>query len=117
MTYVPVVVPPTPPSPRTRELAGLLTQVLEEYTKAHPATTSAEIRAAVRMAQMSTKGSQAQVATMISLILGFVVLGLGAGLFYSRSGGDFEFPVAAPMIIAVLILIVAVAMVVLRSRS
>ena len=42
MIFVPVVTPPTPPSPRTRELAGLLGQVVQEYTKAHPATTRAE---------------------------------------------------------------------------
>ena len=34
MTYVPIpIVPPTPPSPRTRELAELLARVIEEYEK------------------------------------------------------------------------------------
>jgi hypothetical protein len=116
MTYVPVVTPPTPPSPRTRELAGLLAQVLEEYTKAHPATTKAEIRAAVRMAQMSAAGSQATAVTVISLALGLVVAFLGFGLFYFRSAGDTEITAALPMIIVGLIVLIAIAMAVVRNR-
>jgi hypothetical protein len=117
MTYVPVVTPPTPPSPRTRELAGLLAKVLEEYTKAHPATTRAEIRAAVRMAQMSTGGNQATVATVISLVLGLVVMFLAMGLFYFRSAGETEMTVALPIIIVAVILVLLLAMFVVRNRQ
>jgi hypothetical protein len=117
MTYVPVVTPPTPPSPRTRELAGLLSQVLEEYTKAHPATTRAEIRAAVRMAQMSTSGSQATAVTVISLVLGLVVLFLGAGLFYFRNAGQTEFTLALPMIVAILVFVLLIGLVVIKARE
>ncbi len=117
MTYVPVVTPPTPPSPRTRELAGLLSQVLQEYTKAHPATTRAEIRAAVRMALMSTGGSQATMAMVLSLVLGLVVAVLGFGLLFFRSAGEAEVTTALPMIIVALILGIAILMFVVRSRQ
>ena len=90
MTYVPVVVPPTnapPPSPRTRELAGLLTKVLDEYTKAHPAVSKAEIRAAFRMAQMKTGQDSTRTALALSLGLGVMIFVLAIGLFFARAGG------------------------------
>ncbi|MGD2120667.1 MAG: hypothetical protein PVJ76_02935 [Gemmatimonadota bacterium] len=117
MTYVPVVTPPTPPSPRVRELAGLLRQVLEEYKKAHPATTRTEIRAAVRMALMSTGGNQATVATVLSLVLGLGVAVLGFGLFFFQRAGEVEITAALPMIIAALLLVFAIAMFVIRNRQ
>jgi hypothetical protein len=91
--------------------------VLEEYTKAHPATTRAEIRAAVRMAQMSTAaGNQATAVTAISLALGLVVAFLGFGLFYFRSAGEAEFTPVLPMIIVALIVAIAIGMFVVRNR-
>ncbi len=118
MAYVPITpTVATPPSPRTRELAGLLAQVLEEYTKAHPATTRAEIRAAVRMAQMSAGGNQATMATVVSLVVGLVVMFLGVGLLYFRSAGEADFTLALPGIVAIMILILAIVLIVVRTRS
>jgi hypothetical protein len=91
--------------------------VLAEYTKAHPATTRTEIRAAVRMALMSTGGNQATVATVISLVLGLVVLFLGFGLFFFQNAGETEITAALPMIIVALILFIAIAMLVVRNRQ
>ncbi|MBT8396767.1 MAG: hypothetical protein HKO65_16165 [Gemmatimonadetes bacterium] len=119
MTYVPIVTPtPTPPpSPRTRELAGLLTKVLDEYAKAHPAVTNAEVRAAIRIAQSSSGPDQARTTLVISLALGMVVAFLGFGLFYFRSAGGGEISASLPMIIAVLVMVLLIALVALKARS
>ncbi len=109
MIYVPIVVPTQvpPPSPRTRELAGLLDKVLEEYTKAHPATTRAEIRAAIRMAQMSAGPDRTKVAVGVSLALG-VSLAMGVlGFAFFQSAGGVEFRAALPFILIVLFGILA----------
>jgi len=118
MTYVPIVPPSTtqPPSPRTRELAGLLSKVLEEYTKAHPSTTKAEVRAAIRMAQMSAGPANAKVALALTLFLGFLALGLFFGLFYARSGGGIDIGSALPFGIAVLVGLLLVILTVIKSQ-
>ncbi len=119
MTYVPVVTPtPTPPpSPRTRELAGLLTKVLEEYSKAHPATTNAEIRAAVRLAQMSAGPDRTKVAVGLSLGLGLGVAFLMLGLFFFRSAGEVEVSAILPMIVMGLIVVLGLVLVVVKAQS
>lgn len=123
MTYVPIVTPPVtqpPPSPRTRELAGLLTKVLEEYEKAHPAVTSAEVRAALRLAQMSAGPDRSKVAAGVSLAVGLGVAMLTLGLFFFRSsggGGDMEFPVILPMIIMGVIVLLGMLVVMIRLKG
>ena len=119
MSYVPIVTPtPTPPpSPRTRELAGLLSKVLDEYTKAHPAVTNAEVRAAIRLAQASAGPDQTRIAAILSLTVGLVIAGLGLGLFYFRSTGGGDFGPILPIIIAVLVVLVGVAMLAVKAQS
>jgi len=101
MSYVPIVtstyVPP--PSPRTRELAELLGKVLEEYTKAHPATTTAEVRAAIRLAQTSAGPDRTKLAVGLSLGVGLGVMMLTLGLFFFRSAGEVEIPAILPMML------------------
>jgi hypothetical protein len=120
MAYVPVV-PPTstsPPSPRTRELAGLLSQVLDEYQKAHPATTKGEVRAALKLAQMSAGPDRTQTAALISFGLGVCVFLLALGLFFFRSGGgDLDIPASFPMIIMGLIVLLGIVVALLRLLS
>ena len=119
MTYIPIVPStPTPPaSPRTRELAGLLSQVLEEYQKAHPAVTPAEMRAAVRLAQMSVKGGNQTVGLVISLGLGLLVAGLMAGLLFFRSSGDAEGGPVLSMVVIGLIVFVGLIAVLVKAMS
>lgn len=123
MTYVPIVTPTNAPplSPRTRELAGLITKVMDEYTKAHPATTKAEIRAAVRMAQASAGGGPSNVAALLSLSLGLGVAALTFGLFFFRSAGGGgadgpEIGPVLPMIIMALIVLLGLVMVIAKRR-
>jgi len=119
MTYVPIVIPTQvpPPSPRTRELSGLLGKVLEEYTKAHPATTKAEIRAAIRMAQMSAGPDKTKVAAGISLALGLGVAMLTLGLFFFASAGEVNFRAISPMIIMAVIVLLGLVAAVIAIRS
>ena len=103
MSYIPIVMPPTtpqPPSPRTRELAEILAKVLEEYQKAHPSVTGAELRAAIRLAQSSTGKDKAPVALALSLGLGLLVGGLTLGLVFVGRSGQIE--LGSSMIMVVL---------------
>jgi hypothetical protein len=117
MAFVPVSAPPTyPPSPRTRELAGLLSKVLEEYTKAHPSVTKAEIRAAIRMAQMSAGPDRTRVVAILTITLGLGVAGLFAGLlFQGAPGGESGDPF--PMIIAAVIAFLGIVIVAVKLQS
>ncbi|HKJ02461.1 MAG TPA: hypothetical protein VJ997_08405 [Longimicrobiales bacterium] len=87
MAYVPVVVPPQPPSPRTRELAQLLGRVIEEYEKHHPAVTGPEVRGALRMAARSSKAA-AVPAAALAAGLGLVLLLAGVAAFLLVQGGS-----------------------------
>jgi hypothetical protein len=121
MTYVPIVTPsttPQPPSPRTRELAGLLTKVLEEYQNAHPSVSRSEVRAALRLAQLSTGGDKAPVALVVSLTLGLLVAGVGLGLlFFMRGGGEIEMTSSLPMVIMAIAIFLGIVMVLVKGLS
>lgn len=116
MAYIPIVTPPAhvpPPSPRVRELASLLGKVLQEYTKAHPATTSAEIRAAVRMAMMSAGPDRGKTAAALSLTLGLGVAVLTFGLvFFQRSGGVNV--AILPMVILGIVVFLAIVLIMVK---
>jgi hypothetical protein len=118
MTYVPIITPtPTqPPSPRTRELAGLLSKVLEEYTKAHPGVSNSEVRAAIRLARMSAAPDSTTVAVKLSLALGLGVLMMTLGVFFFGKTEGFEIGPILPIIIAVGFGLVAVALAVVKSQ-
>jgi hypothetical protein len=118
MAFVPVSTPPTyPPSPRTRELAGLLSKVLEEYTRAHPSVTKAEIRSAIRMAQMSAGPDRGKVAVLLALALGIGVAGLLMGLLLYQGAEGGGSGTMSSMVIAAVIALVAVMMVMVKLQS
>jgi hypothetical protein len=118
MTYVPIVTPPPtqPTSPRTRELAGLLSKVLQEYTKAHPSTTKAEVRAAIRMAHMSAGPDKTKAVAAIGLALGLLVFSLLLGLFYARSAGGLDIDSVLPFGIAIVVGLLLVVLIVIKSQ-
>jgi hypothetical protein len=119
MTYVPIVPhsPSSPPSPRTRDLASLLTKVLEEYRKTHPATTDAEIRAAVRLAQLTSRSGNPAVPLLVSLCLGLLVAGVLGALFFFRSAGGAEFGPEMPMVVMALVVFLAIVAILVKVRS
>ena len=82
MTYVPIV-PPTPTSPRTRELADQLARVMAEFEQTHPSVTRAEKRQAARLALEATRSSD---AGPVAVVLGLIVL-LILGLLYFFTRG------------------------------
>jgi hypothetical protein len=108
VTYVPIpIVPPTPPSPRTRELADLLARVIEEYEKHHPTVSGAEVREALNLASRSSKAvAPAAPKVLALLLLGLAALGAGLFLAVERSGGGAapEFPMIAVVIGVILVL-------------
>jgi hypothetical protein len=117
--FVPVIPPHhEPPSPRTRELAGLLGRVIEEYEKHHPSVTGREVRAALDLAARNSGTAMSENAKAIAIVsvcvLGFLAAGLAATL--SDGGGmPDSLPVAA---VAVgLLLVFGVLVLVKRLRG
>jgi hypothetical protein len=119
MTYVPVVVPPTQQaSPRTRELAGLLGKVLEEYKKTHPAVTDAEVRMAFRLASSSVGSVKAAKIAVLVGVLSLVVATMVAGLFVGGGdGGGADSPIALSGVIAGLVVALGIVAIVKKRRS
>jgi hypothetical protein len=119
MAYIPVVphTPSPPPSPRTRELAGLLTKVLEEYKKSHPATSDAEIRAAVRLAQLSSRSGNQALPAAVSLGVGLLAAGVAAGIVFFRAGAGGEMESGFPMIVMAVAVFLAIVFVLVKVAS
>ncbi len=122
MTYVPIVTPPPtqpPLSPRTRELAGLLTKVVDEYQQAHPKLSRQEVRAAIRMTALTAaRGSGGGPrAVVLSLALGILALGLVVGLLFLRGADPGAGEGAVPMIVVAVIAFLGLVAVGLKSLS
>ncbi len=117
MSYVPIVTPtPSPPSPRSRELADLLRRVIEAYEEGHSTTTRAEIRAATRLA-LSKAGPSRLGAPIVALTLGgLMALLLGVFVFLRQSGGLVDLPSSVPIIGVGIVTIALAAVAVIRAR-
>jgi hypothetical protein len=113
--FVPVV-PPQPPSPRTRELADLLTRAIEEYEKYHPGVSGQEVRAALQLAARSSRKAgpdprMVGAATALAVLLsGFVVVALKGG-----DAGVGPVPIVA-MALAVFAVVFTVALLIRHGR-
>ena len=70
--YVPVVVPPQPPSRQAQELAELLSRVVSEYERTHSSITPGEVQQAFMLAQQRSSGA-AGARPLILLALGLAV--------------------------------------------
>lgn len=119
MFYVPIVpTTSTPPSPRTRELADLLSRVIREYESHHPSVTGAEVRSAIRLAaQSSSKGTQAASAK-VALLLGLsLFVAAGVAFLIQARGRGLEGAGDVPLIAAVLVGIVLIAILVALKAS
>ena len=88
--------------------------MVDEYTRAHPATTKAEIRAAFRLAQVAGGGNSA--AAALSLGVGLGVAALLGGVFYFRSAGDIAIGPILPMIIGVAVVLIGI-LALFKARS
>ena len=101
MTYVPIIVPPTSPSPRARELAGEISRTIVDYEQLHPSVTRAEVQQATRLAMQATGGQGHELAAVAGVLgllsaaaLGAYVYGSGAGVD-SLAGGDLPYRLIA----------------------
>jgi hypothetical protein len=106
-----------PPSPRTREMANLLTRVLEEYRKSHPATTDAEIRAAVRLAQLASRSGNPGVPAILAVSIGLLVAGVLAGFLFNRSAQGVEIGAGAPVIIMGVVFFLLVFLILIKVKN
>jgi hypothetical protein len=118
MVFIPPASSPTvPPSPRTREMANLLTRVLEEYRKSHPATTDAEIRAAVRLAQLASRSGNQGAPALLAVAFGLLVAGVLAGFLFHRSAEGVEIGTWSPMIIMGVVFVLLVFLMAVKVKN
>ena len=117
MTYVPVpiIVPEDSPSPKTRELAGLLTRVIAEYETHHPSVTPGEIRSALHLAAQSGGRGAAPKGLLVALLGGLMVFA-GLAVFYLSSSGAEPVEVPTVAFIIGVFAITAVLIAVKKSR-
>jgi predicted nuclease with RNAse H fold len=112
--------PPQHTSPRVRELAQRVTEVIRSYRQSHPDMGLAEIRQAIRLSlttlRAEIRGGAVDAAKVLPVVLGVAVLLLGLGLFMARQQGDSEQYVTMAVAVAVGIIAVLVAFVA-RNRS
>lgn len=107
MTYVPIVpVTPAAPSPRARELADRLVDVLLEYEGLHPSLTNEEVRQAMQITVQKTRPRASMTAPAVAFGLGILLLG-GVAAFYF-GGGASTARVALLPIVAATIAVAAV---------
>ncbi len=115
MFYVPYV-PPPQPSPRTRELADLLSRAIEEYQKYHPNVSSAEVNAALQMAAVrSSRGVPARVWAVVGALVAILLGGIFA--FVAANGGQVPGSAVPVVAVAIAILAALVAVAVAKSRG
>ena len=87
MTYVPIIVPPTPPSPRTRELAREIERTIVDFEQLHPSVTRAELQQATRLAMQATGGQGHELAAVSGVLGLLAAAALGAYVYVSDAGG------------------------------
>jgi len=85
MSYVPIVPPtPTPPSPRVRDLADQLSQVIAEFERTHSAMSNSEVRQATQLA-VRGRGASGPGAVPILIVLTLAV-GIAVFFFFAVGG-------------------------------
>jgi hypothetical protein len=83
MSFVPVVTPPPPPSPRARELARRISEAIEQFQREQPGTSSTDVRQALHLASASSGNGQK--LALIAILIGLVLLGILAFIFLKQS--------------------------------
>jgi len=71
MTFVPIIVPPPQPSPRSQELSRRVGELVEQFRREHPEMNASEIDQALSMA--STRAGSTK-ALRVALLLGVALL-------------------------------------------
>ena len=114
--YVPVVVPPQPPSRQAQELAELLSRVVSEYERTHSSITPGEVQQAFMLAQQRSSGA-AGARPLILLALGLAVaLGIAVMVLLGGPGISREAVLPWVELGVVGVLVVAVVAALLRRR-
>jgi type VI protein secretion system component VasF len=83
MSFVPIVTPPPPPSPRARELARRIAEAIEQFRHEQPGTSSTDVRQALHLAAASSGTAQKLVVTLI--LAGLVLLAVLLFIFLKQA--------------------------------
>jgi hypothetical protein len=85
MSFIPIIAPTStqrPPSPRARELARKVSEVIEQYRREHRSTTETDIDQALRLA--APAHNVGRLPMLVAVILGLMVALSLALLLYAR---------------------------------
>ena len=96
MTYVRIIVPPTTPAPRTRDLAGEITRTIVDFEQLHSSVTRAEVQQATRLAIQTTGGQGHELAAVAGVLGLLATAALGAYVYASGAGGSWLAGIGIP---------------------
>jgi hypothetical protein len=117
--YVPTT-PATQTTPRVRELAQRITDVVRSYRQSHPDLSLAEIRQSAQLAMAAiraeVRGGAFDVSRLVPAILGVLLLLLGLGIFMGRQPENSEQYISAAVAVVVTVIGLVVVFVA-RHRS
>ncbi len=115
MSFVPVIAPPSAPSPRASELGSRLTTTIDRFRQENPTVSSAEIRQAVSLALNGARTGGAGLAGALAAL--FLVFGSLVFIFLARGGLDFGGqPLILMTVIGTGIIALAIVAAALKSR-
>jgi hypothetical protein len=88
MSYIPMIVQQSPPpSPRARELARQLNQVIQDFQRSYPDTKPADVQQAVQIAYGGPTSS-APARRLLAMSLAGGIAALGGVLFFMGESGE-----------------------------
>lgn len=103
--YVPT---PPPPSPRARELADYLSQVVDAYHKDHPELTAEDVRQALELNIPSSRNAMRAIAVGLGGVMALAVVGF---FLLSQSGEGQPFPWAIVAVVGLAVIVMAAAII------
>ena len=117
MSYVPIVQQQTrDASPRARELARQLEQVIQDFQRSYPDTKPADIQQAVQIAYGSPSAVPEKRRVLALTVAGGVAAMVGLMVFLDE-GGQLSGLLAGPIIWVVAALVVLVGLVAVANRA
>lgn len=111
MSYVPIVTQSTrDASPRARELARQLEQVIQDFQRSYPDTKPADVQQAVQIAWGGSSSVPAARRTLVLALAGGIAALAGVLVFLSEGQGGLGELASGPMVWIVVGLLVLVAL-------
>lgn len=118
MVFVPIVVPPTALSTRSRELSAKLEEAIETYQRQHPEVSRTEVSQALAAVRGARQASSPEARRTVAVLAATLVAGLGVFVALAANGGSLPSGSGTPVVaIAVGVGVILVAALLKLRRS